>query len=136
MQAEAYIDGASRGNPGKAGIGVILVLENRSSQRIKQHIGIATNNEAEYYALLTALKLASGLGVERITVNSDSELLVKQIKGEYKVRSERIAQLHDAAMHLISSFKEFQIRHIPRELNMEADKLANEAVEEAGKCCE
>ena len=130
MQVEAYIDGASRGNPGPAGIGVVLLSDDGRIRQFKQFIGNSTNNEAEYHALLTALRLAREMGVKRIIVNSDSELLVKQLKGEYRVRRRNLAMLYDKAMRELRGFEKFEIKHVPREKNKKADRLANEAIDE------
>ena len=130
--AEAYVDGASRGNPGPAGIGVVIVVDGRV-EKVSEFIGNATNNEAEYRALIKALQLASSLEVKRIRVYSDSELLVKQVRGEYVVKNERLISLHERVMELIAGFEEFSIAHVGREHNRESDKLANEAIDKGLK---
>lgn len=130
--AEAYVDGASRGNPGPAGIGVVIVVDGRV-EKVSEFIGNATNNEAEYRALIKALQLASSLEVKRIRVYSDSELLVKQVRGEYAVKNERLISLHERVMELIAGFEEFSIEHVGREHNRESDKLANEAIDRGVK---
>ena len=131
MLIEAYIDGASRGNPGPAGVGVVIVSGGREVRRIKKYLGRATNNEAEYRALLEALKAAGELGACSVVVYSDSELLVRQLNGEYRVRSPRLVSLYGMVMHEASKFREFKLLHVPREKNREADRLANEAIDEA-----
>lgn len=126
----AHIDGGARGNPGPAGYGV--VIEDHAGRRIDQlsrYIGEQTNNVAEYSALVAALEYALGHGFMSLKILSDSELLVKQIRGEYKVRSEALVGLYKEAKELISRLDSFQIRHIPREQNREADKLANLAMD-------
>ncbi len=133
MRVEVYVDGASRGNPGPAGIGVVISSEGREVRRFKQFIGHATNNEAEYRALLAALKLAREMGARSVVVKSDSELLVKQLRGEYKVRKKSLALLYDKALRELGNFEEFEIRHISREENKTADRLANEAIDESLK---
>ena len=111
----ANIDGASSGNPGDASIGVLIKDKRHLYQEtISQYIGQATNNVAEYRALLMALKKANDLGVEKFFVKSDSELLVKQIKGIYKVKNEALKELNSQAHSLISKFKSFGIEHIRR----------------------
>ena len=126
------VDGASRGNPGPASIGVILKDENKQMvAEIAEKIGRTTNNQAEYRALLAGLKKALSLGAQEVIVNSDSELLVRQMLGIYRVKKEELKPLHAEAVKLAGSFKSFKIGSIPRELNREADKLANKALDGA-----
>jgi len=126
------VDGASRGNPGPASIGVILKDENKQMvAEIAEKIGRTTNNQAEYRALLAGLKKALSLGAQEVVVNSDSELLVRQMLGIYRVKKEELKPLHAEAVKLAGSFKSFKIGSIPRELNREADKLANKALDGA-----
>ncbi len=125
------IDGASSGNPGDASIGVVIKDKGHIYQEtISQYIGPATNNVAEYRALLMALEKAKDLGAEKIFVKSDSELLVKQIKGVYKVKNDALKELNSQAQTLISNFKSFDLEHVRREYNKEADKLAKQAITE------
>ena len=127
----ANIDGGARGNPGPAGYGV--VIEDESGKKVDElhgYLGAQTNNFAEYSGLLAALEYALKHGYRRIKVRSDSELLVKQIKGEYKVRSEALVDIYREATVLIRKFDSFQIRHVFREQNREADRLANKAMDE------
>ncbi len=122
------IDGGARGNPGPAGYGV--VVEDDSGKRIdslSEYLGAQTNNFAEYSGLVAALEYGLKHGYAAIKVRSDSELLVKQIKGEYKVRSEALFDIYREAKDLIRKYKSFQIRHVYREQNREADRLANMA---------
>ena len=122
------VDGASRGNPGPASIGVILKDEKHNLvASISQKIGITTNNQAEYSALIAGLKQAVKLGANQVTVNSDSELMVRQLQGKYRVKSPDLRPLYEEALKLASSLKIFRIVSIPREQNREADKLANAA---------
>ena len=124
------IDGGARGNPGPAGYGV--VIEDESGKRIdslSEYLGAQTNNFAEYSGLLAALEYGLKHGYTAIKVRSDSELLVKQIKGEYKVRSEALVDIYREAKELIRKYKSFQIRHVYREQNREADRLANLAMD-------
>ena len=124
------IDGGARGNPGPAGYGV--VIEDESGKRIdslSEYLGAQTNNFAEYSGLLAALEYGLKHGYTAIKVRSDSELLVKQIKGEYKVRSEALVDIFREAKELIRKYKSFQIRHVYREQNREADRLANLAMD-------
>ncbi|MFH1753981.1 MAG: ribonuclease HI family protein [Candidatus Omnitrophota bacterium] len=124
-----YIDGAARGNPGPAGIGVLILDENR--EKIKEYfkyLGKATNNIAEYNALVYALQEAHMLGVKDVVIHMDSELVAKQIKGEFRVKNAKIKPLFDQAIHLINGLDKIEIKHIDRSLNKEADKLANRAI--------
>lgn len=125
-----YTDGACSGNPGKAGIGVAIYNEEGENiKEISKSIGMATNNIAEYTALLFALQEGLFLGCrEKITVYTDSELLCKQIKGEYKVKNDTLRVLFHIAQHLITGYKIFHIEHIRRELNKVADKLATASI--------
>ncbi len=128
------IDGASRGNPGKAGAGAVIKdVEGRVLKALKKYLGTTTNNIAEYSALLVALKGAADLGCGEIEVLADSELLVKQINGVYKVRSEDLRPLYEEAVALLKGFKSYKVRHVYREQNSAADKLANEAIDSAGR---
>ncbi|MDD4570392.1 MAG: ribonuclease HI family protein [Tepidanaerobacteraceae bacterium] len=128
----AYTDGASRGNPGNAGIGVLLVDENDNViKEISVYIGQTTNNIAEYTAMLTALREALEMNIEEIEIVSDSELMVKQINGEYQVKNEGLKPLYREACGLLKEFKGFTVRHVRREHNKEADKLANRGIDEA-----
>ena len=133
MKLIAYTDGASRGNPGQAGIGVAIYNEkNEKLKSISQYIGEATNNVAEYKALISALQASQELGAEEIEVFTDSELMVKQIKGEYRVKNEGLKPLFNEAKELIKTFTTVKVTHVRRELNKEADKLANIAIDSQG----
>jgi len=127
MTINAFTDGASRGNPGEAGVGVILKDEGgKKISSVFGHIGKATNNTAEYKALITCLKLASKTRCKRLIVHSDSELMVRQVKGEYKVKDSEIRKLFQVVFKLLEETPfEFEIVHITREENEEADRLAN-----------
>lgn len=125
MKLEAYIDGGSRGNPGEAGIGVYFP----GVVRIAEYLGTGTNNFAEYSALLAALRFAVFTRCEELQVFADSELVVKQIKGEYRVQNENIRVLYDSAIRWIRLIPSFSINHVRRENNKEADKLANLAMD-------
>lgn len=125
---EIYIDGASKGNPGPAGVGVVICKDSQVLKNISSFIGNATNNVAEYSALIYALQEALVLKAANININTDSELLSKQLNKEYKVRNQNIIGLYNQAVHLISAFECVSIRHIPREQNCGADKLATLAV--------
>jgi len=124
-----YSDGASRGNPGHSGIGVVIKDENsKIIKKISQYIGRGTNNVAEYIALIVGLEEAAKLGVKALEIFLDSELLVKQLKGVYKVKSEHLKPLVFLVKYLSNSFPEITYKYIPREKNKEADKLASDAV--------
>jgi ribonuclease HI len=125
-----HIDGAARGNPGPAGIGVVLWDEAGSiREEHLAYIGKATNNVAEYEALLFGLRKARELGYTTVKVFSDSELLVRQIRGEYRVKNARLRQFYDQAQHLVRAFEVFEIGHVRRGMNTRADLLANRAIE-------
>jgi len=124
-----YTDGGARGNPGPAGIGVVIKEGEKTIKEYGRYIGETTNNQAEYHALISAMESAKDLGAEEIDLNMDSELIVKQIKGEYKVKNAELAPLFLKFYNLKINFKKFFVRHIPREKNKEADKLVNEALD-------
>jgi len=126
---EVYVDGASRGNPGEAGIGIVIKQGNKILLEVGSYIGKATNNVAEYMALIRGLEEAIIMGDEHVKVISDSELLVKQIKGEYKVKNEGLKPLFFHAKELIKKLKKFEIEHAYREENKHADKLANQGID-------
>jgi ribonuclease HI len=124
------VDGASRGNPGPAAIGVTVKDENnRLLASISETIGNTTNNQAEYRALIAGLEKAINLGAKEVVVNSDSELLVKQLQGHYRVKNAELKSLYLEVVKLAYSLASFRIAAIPRELNREADKLANMALD-------
>ena len=125
-----YADGGARGNPGPAGAGAYL--ENEGGQavaRIYKYLGETTNNVAEYSALIFGLKEAQRQQAEEITVRMDSQLVVKQISGEYRVKEPTLQKLHAQVQDLLASFKRCQVEYIPRAENSEADKLANLAMD-------
>lgn len=125
------IDGASRGNPGAAALGVVVLRDGVPVREIGETIGVATNNVAEYRALLRALEEAAALGARTIRVQSDSELLVRQLLGRYRVRDATLASLHREALALMRRFERVQIVHVPRGQNAAADALANRALDRA-----
>jgi ribonuclease HI len=129
MKAVAWVDGGSRGNPGEAGCGVVLDLAGTREQHYL-YVGRATNNVAEYAGLLAALERALAAGATEIQVHSDSELLVKQMTGAYRVKQPHLQRLWLAAQQLVRSFKRFAVRHVPRAGNAEADRLANMAMDQ------
>ena len=126
-----YTDGACRGNPGEGGIGVAIKNdEGKTIKKISMYIGRTTNNVAEYTALLTALKEVRDLNPEYLKIHSDSELLVNQIAGQYRVKNQTLFKFHSKALELINTYPRVEIIHIPREENKEADSLANNAIDE------
>ncbi len=129
-----YIDGAARGNPGPAGIGIVLInSKGKLLKNIDKFIGSATNNVAEYTALIFGMEEARKLGAKEIVVNTDSELLSKQLGGEYKVKSPALKGLFKKANVIVNSFEQVTVNNIPRQENKPADKLANKAIDNAGK---
>jgi ribonuclease HI len=128
----AYIDGGARGNPGPAGYGVRLeTREGVPVHELKAAIGHATNNVAEYRALIAALTYAIDGGYRQLLVRSDSELLVRQMRGEYRVRNQGLQPLFGKARLLADRLQRVTFEHVPRALNREADRLANLAMDEA-----
>ena len=124
------VDGASRGNPGLAAIGATIKDEQvRLIAHISQGIGRTTNNQAEYRAVIAALEEAIRLGAGQVELNSDSELVVKQIKGEYRVKKAALKPLYQRVKQLQSGLESFTINHIPRQQNRDADNLANKALD-------
>ena len=134
-RCEVFIDGASRGNPGPSGVGVAVFLAGAAApvRTLSKYIGATTNNVAEYLALVYGLHEASLTGATEVLVRTDSELLARQINGQYKVRDATLRLLHDVAQHLGKSFKTFTIEHIPREQNTVADTLAGRGAAEGVK---
>jgi ribonuclease HI len=129
--ATASIDGGSRGNPGPAGYGVHIERGDGSLVELKESIATATNNVAEYSGLLAALRWAAGNGITALLIRSDSELLVRQMKGEYRVKSPGLLPLYEDARALIDTIGRVRFEHVRREFNTDADRLANEAMDEA-----
>ena len=127
-ELEIYIDGASKGNPGPSGIGAVICRGGQTIKNISSYIGNTTNNIAEYTALIYALEEALMLKAENLKINTDSQLLYRQIKKIYKVKNPNIIGLYNQASHLISSFNQVSINNIPRENNRGADKLATQAI--------
>lgn len=129
MRATIFSDGGSRGNPGEAAIGYVIKLEEATVFESGQLIGIATNNVAEYTAIIRGIKKAKQLGFNEIEVFVDSQLVEKQVKGEYKVKSPDLKLLYDELKSEIISLKSFTVSHVRREFNKRADKLVNEALD-------
>ncbi len=126
-----HVDGASRGNPGEAGFGVhVCSPDGRELAGLYGYLGRATNNVAEYQALLHGLRFALERGAREVDVFSDSELLVRQIGGRYRVKNPGLQPLFREAQSLLARFERARVTHVPREQNCEADALANRAVDE------
>jgi ribonuclease HI len=126
-----FTDGAARGNPGPAGLG--LVLEDEEGMRLwggHRYLGTATNNQAEYLALIAGLQEAARWRPDRLEVYMDSQLVVEQLAGRYRVKSGDLRPLHAEALRLLGGFRESCVRHVPREKNRGADALANRAIDE------
>jgi len=128
-----YCDGASRGNPGPASIGFVLLdPEGETVVEIGEAIGVATNNVAEYRALIAGLETAGSRGVTDLEVRLDSLLLVRQVTGEFRVKAENLKPLHRRAVALMRGFDRATVEHVRRHLNTRADALANQALDEDG----
>jgi|SRR5579872_1860292 len=131
-------DGGARGNPGPAGIGAVFYSDDGQGNQakvgeIKEFIGESTNNFAEYTALIMALEHAAELGYKKIQCFLDSELVVRQLNGQYKVRQESLKPLASKVLALTNKFENVSFSHVPREKNQEADKLVNVAIDQALK---
>jgi ribonuclease HI len=125
-----YTDGAAQGNPGPGAIGVVIKDENGPIlEKISQRLGVTTNNQAEYQAIIIGLGKAISLGVKNVAVKSDSELVVKQLNGQYKIKNVVLRQLYQKVVQLTGSLESFSISYIPREQNKAADALANKALD-------
>lgn len=124
--AKVFIDGASKGNPGPAGIGVLILDENKNEiSKISEKIGNTTNNVAEYKALLKAITECKKLNILSVKFYTDSQLLARQINGIYKIKDERLKSIYIKIKGKLLGFRNWEITHIPREQNVVADKLAN-----------
>ncbi|MGB2668689.1 MAG: ribonuclease HI family protein [Candidatus Acidiferrum sp.] len=131
---QANIDGGSRGNPGPAAYGVVVRDGSGAIvAKLKKYIGSSTNNVAEYFGLIAALDYAQTHGVRALRVESDSELMVKQMRGQYKVKSPELKPLFERAKKMAHSLESFRIDHVYREHNREADALVNQALDETGR---
>lgn len=132
MTLHAFTDGASRGNPGEAGVGIIVNdAEGRAVLTLYGSIGVATNNVAEYRALVTLLQRMKGISCTTLVVHTDSELMARQMSGRYRVKDKGLKPLHAQALQLMRALPcTCRIEHIPREENREADRLANRGIDE------
>jgi len=132
MKVVVYTDGASRGNPGDAGAGaVVLDAGGKELAAVGEYIGRATNNEAEYHGLALGLRTAYKLGATDVECRLDSELVVKQMNGEYRVKKPELKVLHSRVVRLANRFESVSVRHVPRKKNVRADRLANESIDTA-----
>ena len=128
------VDGAARGNPGEAGCGAAICDETGAVvKELSRYLGHTTNNVAEYEALLLGLEALLHMGRKNVCVQSDSQLLVRQLNGEYRVKDEKLKVLFQRAMSLLRRFEAYRILHVPRELNKLADRLANRGIYNADK---
>lgn len=128
------VDGAARGNPGEAGCGAVICDESGGVvKELSRYLGRTTNNVAEYEALLMGLEALVHMGGKNVRVQSDSQLLVRQINGEYRVKDEKLKVLFQRAIGLLRRFESYRILHVPRELNKLADRLANRGIDDAAK---
>lgn len=128
-EGRAWIDGASRGNPGEAGFGVVLQI-GEERREIAGFLGRTTNNTAEYAALVAALTYARRRGLDRLTLYSDSQLLVRQLEGSYRVKAPHLVPIFLRALRLRRAIGRVRIEHVPRAQNREADLLANRAIDQ------
>lgn len=129
--ATLYTDGGARGNPGPAGIGYVLKLSDGTLIEDGAYIGVATNNQAEYEALQRGLERARREGVTTLRVCMDSELIIRQLRGEYKVRNEELLPRYQAVCQISKGFQSIQFHHVPRGQNKQADQLVNGAIDAA-----
>ena len=129
MRVTVHIDGGSRGNPGPAAAGVVITSDGKVLHQAGIFLGQATNNIAEYHGLLAGLEAAGRLRASEVQVISDSELLVRQMNGQYRVRNEGIKPLYEKASRLASAFARCEFCHVPREKNTRADELVNKALD-------
>jgi ribonuclease HI len=124
-------DGAARGNPGPAGAGAVIFDDRgRVVERLGKYLGKQTNNVAEYRGLILGLRRAAELGADELEVVADSELIIRQLTGIYRVKSPVLRELHAEAMALLKTFRKVKLKHIPREENVEADEMSNRAIDE------
>ncbi|MBV8067392.1 MAG: ribonuclease HI family protein [Candidatus Eremiobacteraeota bacterium] len=131
MDATLFADGGSRGNPGPAASAAVLIdPSGELLEEVGAYLGVATNNVAEWTALLLGLEAATKRGIRRLKVRLDSELVVKQLRGEYRVKHAGLQPLHQRALRLLRGFAEVEIRHVPRKQNALADGLVNRVLDQ------
>jgi ribonuclease HI len=125
-KATIYTDGGADPNPGPGAIGVVIKNEaGETVDTISRPVGVVTNNQAEYMAVIAALEKAASIGIKEVRMFADSQLIVRQLNGQYKVRNAQLKPLFENVQRLKKQFKRFSIDHVPREMNREADKLTN-----------
>ncbi|WP_340100834.1 ribonuclease HI [Salinibaculum salinum] len=129
-RAHVYFDGAARGNPGPAAVGWVIVTSDGIVAEGGKRIGRATNNQAEYEALRQALEVAADYGFDEVDVRGDSELIVKQVRGEYDTNNPELREYRVQVRELLTEFADWSLSHVPREINERADELANEALDD------
>lgn len=131
LRLTVHIDGGARGNPGPAGAGVVIrsADDGKLLHRAGLFLGRTTNNVAEYSGMLAGLEAAARLGAAEVEVVSDSQLMIRQMTGEYRVRNERLKRLHRKACRLAGKFQACTFRHVPRKDNTQADRLVNRAID-------
>jgi len=130
-RAHVYFDGAARGNPGPAAVGYVVVTSDGIVAEGGERIGRATNNQAEYEALTRALEVARDYGFDEVDVRGDSELIVKQVRGEYDANDPTLREHRVTVRELLAGFDAWSLEHVPREINGRADELANDALDDA-----
>lgn len=130
MKMILHTDGGARGNPGPSAAGIVLMDEKKKVvKELGSYLGVCTNNEAEYKALLLGLEEAKGVGATKIESYLDSELIVKQLRGEYKVKKDSMKQFWNKVQYVIQAFDDIEFKHVKREKNAHADKLVNEVLD-------
>jgi ribonuclease HI len=129
-RAHVYFDGACRGNPGPAAVGYVLVTDGGIAAEGGERIGRATNNRAEYEALIRALEVAQDFGFDEVAVRGDSQLIVRQVRGEWDTNDPDLRERRVRVLELLDGFDSWSIEHVPREINDRADDLANEALDD------
>ncbi|MGI6631783.1 MAG: ribonuclease HI family protein [Bacillota bacterium] len=129
MKAVLNVDGASRGNPGQASCAAVISTEGKPQRELGIYLGVTTNNVAEYSGLIAGIAECLDMGITEVEIRSDSELCVRQIKGEYKVKSEGLIALHRRVKGLLSRFEKWEIKHVPREENSAADSVSNRVLD-------
>lgn len=130
-RTKLFADGAARGNPGPAGAGAVIVsAAGHIMAKIGKFLGESTNNVAEYTGLILGLRRAKAMGIKELDVFCDSELVVKQLHGDYDVKADHLKPLHEEARSLLAAFPDVQVAHIPREQNTAADEMSNRAIDE------
>ena len=130
MQAIVYTDGACRGNPGPSGVGVVVRDgDHQVVETFAGYVGVTTNNHAEYQALIKGMQMALALGCTEVSLRLDSQVVVCQVRGEYRVKDTRLQQMHAWATDLLDRFDHWEITHVQREMNAQADQLANDGID-------